>query len=308
MATTIEKQTWLVDTIQRHGRITLKELSRIWEDNDTLNPDALELSERTFHRHREEIERIFGVSIKCDKRDGSRYYIDEDEGDVKGREIRSWMLSTIAVDNLLNQSRDVRNRIQFEQIPSGQQYLSTLISCMRDNLKVRLTYRSFREDEPQTIVFEPYFVKVFQQRWYVVGPSDKHPGNPHTYALDRVVGVAPTSDTFSLPADFDPDTYFRYSFGVFHSDETPLRIVIRVSRWQSKYIESLPLHWSQEKLGDDPVKPGWCLYGYHLCPNFDFIQEIASKGDNYEVLEPAEFRQQMADYLKSAASLYRKRR
>ena len=69
MATTIEKQTWLADTIQRHGRITLRDLSRLWEDNDSLNPEGLELSERTFHRHREEIERIFGLCIKCDKRD-----------------------------------------------------------------------------------------------------------------------------------------------------------------------------------------------------------------------------------------------
>ena len=135
MATTIEKQTWLVDTIQRHRKISLKDLSRIWQDNNSLNPEGCELTERTFHRHREEIERIFGISIKCDKRDMNRYYIDEDS-DVEGNEVRSWMLSTIAIDNMLNQSRDLCGRIQFENIPSGQQHLSTLISCMRDSVKV----------------------------------------------------------------------------------------------------------------------------------------------------------------------------
>ena len=301
MATTIEKQTWLVDTIRRHGRISLRELSRIWEDNSALNPDGQELSERTFHRHREEIERIFGISIRCDKRDSNRYFIDEDEGDVKGREIRSWLLSTIAVDNMLKESRDIRNRIQFEAIPSGQQYLSTLISCIRDGLKVELTYRSFSEGAPQTILFEPYFLKVFQQRWYVVGPSDKHPGDPHTYALDRVLNVRPSEEKFTFPADFDPEGYFRYSYGVFHSHSKPLRIRIRAYGSECKYLESLPLHWSQEKLetGED-----WSVYGYYLCPDYDFIQELASRGSGVEVLEPEEFREMMGDFLTKAAAPY----
>lgn len=305
MASTIEKQTWLVDTIQRHGRISLRELSRIWEDNGTLNPDGQELSERTFHRHREDIERIFGISIKCDKRDMNRYYIDEDDSDVKGKEVRSWLLSTIAVDNMLNQSRDIRDRIQFEEIPSGRQYLSVLISCMRDNLKVLMTYRRFSEDGPETILFEPYFVKVSQQRWYVIGPSDKHPGDPHTYALDRVLSIVPTSEKFTFPGDFIPDEYFRHSFGVFHSNGKPILMTVKADRSQSKYLDSLPLHWSQKKIEESPSHS---IYQYYMCPDYDLIQAMASKGAGFEVLGPEEFRDSVADFIKKAAAQYRKRK
>lgn len=305
MASIIEKQTWLVDTVQRHGRITLPELSSIWEDNVTLNPDGQALAERTFHRHREDIERIFGISIKCDKRDMNRYYIDGDESDSKGKEVRSWLLSTIAVDNMLNQSRDLRDRIQFEEIPSGRQFLSVLISCIRDNLKVRMTYRSFSMDEPQSIVFEPYFVKVRDQRWYVIGPSDKHPGDPHTYALDRVVSIVPTAETFIYPDDFNPDEYFLYSFGIFHSKVHPMVIKVRADATQSKYLDSLPLHRSQEKTEEGD---GYSIYRYFMSPDYDLIQEIASKGAGFEVLEPVEFRKTVADFIRKSAEQYKKKK
>lgn len=303
MATTIEKQTWLADTIQRHGRISLKDLSRLWEDNDSLNPEGLELSERTFHRHREEIERIFGLCIKCDKRDMNRYYIDEDESDVQGNNLRSWMLSTIAVDNMLNQSRDLRDRIQFEKIPSGQQYLSLIISCMKDNVKLKVRYHSFWKDNDYDMILEPYFVKVSQQRWYVIGPSDMHPDDPHIYALDRIIAIEPTHERFEYPAKFDPEEFFTYNYGIFHSNEEPLTIRIKVSKWQRKYTESLPLHWSQTPI---ETTDDYTIYEFRLRPDHDFIQEIASKGADYEVLEPAEFRTQVADYITAAAKLYKK--
>ena len=301
MATTIEKQTWLVDTIQRHRKISLKDLSRIWQDNDSLNPEGCELTERTFHRHREEIERIFGISIKCDKRDMNRYYIDEDS-DVEGSEVRSWMLSTIAIDNMLNQSRDLCGRIQFENIPSGQQHLSTLISCMRDSVKVEFTYHSFWRNEEYTIMLEPYFLKVSKQRWYVIGPSEKHPGEPRIYALDRVISINPTDKKFKYPKKFDPEEYFRNSYGIFHSEDKPLDIKLKVSQGQQKYTKSLPLHHSQQIVEETK---DYCVFSYRMCPDYDLIQEIAGKGAAYEVLEPLEFRKQIAGFIRNAAALYK---
>ena len=37
--------------------------------------------------------------------------------------MRQWLIGTFSVGTLLNESRDLRDRILFEEIPSGQQYL-----------------------------------------------------------------------------------------------------------------------------------------------------------------------------------------
>lgn len=299
MASTIEKQTWLVDTISRHGRISLKDLSRIWEDNRTLNPDRLELSERTFHRHREEISRIFGIDIKCDKRDMNRYYIDDE---VDGKEVRSWLLSTISVDSMLHQSKDLRDRIQFEEIPSGQKYLSMIISAMRDGLKLKMVYHSFWRRKEEEVLLEPYFVKVDNQRWYVIGPSDVHPKDPHIYGLDRIISLQLTSTKFKYPKSFDPNEYFHSDFGIFHSEEEVQNILLKVAKYQCNYVETLPLHSTQEKIEETN---DYNVYRLRLKPNFQFYKTIVSGGSDYEILEPESVRKEVIRWLKDALEQYK---
>ena len=147
-------------------------------------------------------------------------------------------------------------------------------------------------------------MKVSQQRWYVIGPSDIHPDDPHIYALDRIISMEPTHERFTYPADFNPEEFFTYNYGIFHSSEKPLTIRIKVSKWQRKYTDSLPLHWSQTTV---EATDDYTVYEYRLCPDHDFIQEIAGKGPDYEVLEPAEFRSRVADYITAAAKLYMKK-
>ena len=64
---------WLVNTIERHGKITLERLSRLWVDND-LN-EGKPLARTTFFRLKLAIEEMFGIRIECDTRNGYQYYI-----------------------------------------------------------------------------------------------------------------------------------------------------------------------------------------------------------------------------------------
>lgn len=298
MATTIEKQTWLVDTIGRYGRISLKDLNRFWQNNSSLNPEGAELSERTFHRHREEIARIFGLEIKCDKRDFSRYYIDDE---ITGDAVRSWLLDTISVDNMLNQSKDLRDRIQLETIPSGQNHLSLIVSAMRDSIKLKMVYHSFYKQQEENVLLEPYFVKAAEQRWYVIGPSDVHPMDPHIYCLDRIVSIEPSTEKFKYPKTFSPDDFFRDDYGVFHMDGEPLTIRLKVAKYQCNYIETLKLHHSQRKVEEHDE---YNVYELRLKPNFQFMKMIASAGSDYEVLSPESLREEVAGWFRRALEHY----
>lgn len=75
----LQRYVWLVDTVRRAGRITLEEINAKWAMNTSLNPDGeREIPQRTFHRHREAIQDIFGIRILCDRDGGNRYYIGEE--------------------------------------------------------------------------------------------------------------------------------------------------------------------------------------------------------------------------------------
>lgn len=83
--------------------------------------------------------------------------------------IRNWLLNTFAVNNLINESHHLKRRILFEEIPSGKRYLTPIIEAMRDSLEIELIHQSYWYSQPSVYTLQPYCVKVFRQRWYVIG-------------------------------------------------------------------------------------------------------------------------------------------
>ena len=124
------KYIWLVDTIYRTQEISFDEINERWMRTDMSNGKKLPL--RTFHNWRDAIEQIFDINIECNRHNGYSYYI-ENTDDIKEGSLRSWLLNTFAVNNLINESYHLKDRILFENIPSGQQFLSPIIEAMRDS-------------------------------------------------------------------------------------------------------------------------------------------------------------------------------
>ncbi|GHV15333.1 WYL domain-containing protein [Bacteroidia bacterium] len=293
------RYVWLVDIIYRRGRITFEEINEHWQ-RSSLNIDGEDIPLRTFHNHRKAIEQMFDVIIECDKRGGYKYYI-ENSDDMEQGGVRSWLLNTFSVNNLINESHKLKNRIQFEQIPSGQEYLTAIIEAMRDNLSIEITYQSYWKDTPSTFIIEPYFVKVFKQRWYVIAFS---PGMDKMiiYALDRMQYLRTTSDKFEYPKSFDPREYYTSCFGIINNDDSkPFHVRIKTNESQAKYLRSLPLHHSQEEIniGDEFV-----VFQYYIQPTFDFRKELLSMGSEIEVIEPEWFRNEVKAIIQEMENMY----
>ena len=306
MASKLEKYIWLADTLRRSGGLTLDELGRAWERSSLYDGKALTL--RSFHRYRRELEERFGFRIRCDRHDFSYRIVEEEDG--RGG-MQSWLLDTLSVDNLLKESRDLQDRILFEHIPSGQRHLARIIGAMRDGLVLEMRYARFSDEEPYTTWLHPYFVKVFNQRWYVIGPTGRHPRTPHVYALDRVQALEVTGERFTYPAGFRPAEFFADSYGIFHSTEAAERIYLRAGERQAQFMRSLPIHLSQYELTSDEAKRlGWdatggAVFTLRLVPTLDFIQYLLSQGDELEVLAPESLRADIARRAAAIAGLYR---
>lgn len=80
------RYVWLVDTLLRRGKLTFREINKLWQKSDLGYGEELPL--RTFHNHQKAIKDIFDIYIDCDRKDGYRYYIDEPER-VKGNKFRN---------------------------------------------------------------------------------------------------------------------------------------------------------------------------------------------------------------------------
>lgn len=274
---------WELTTIYRVGRITLKELNERWRDCYLY--DGKDIPRRTFDYHRKEMEMLFQLNIVCDKRDNT-YHIEDDNSFRKG-ELRRWLVNSVAVSSVIREAEDLDTRIALEYIPSSEPHLPTIIQVLRENKVISFSYQSFDRETPTQHTLMPYALKLFRQRWYIVGrPLDKD--KILIFATDRIDSLTIEDQTFKYPVDFDINEYYRDSFGIIIEDGvTCEHIVIKVASSQVKYLRSLPLHHSQQETA---ITPEYSIFEYDLKPTYDFEQEILSHREDFEILKPASLR------------------
>ena len=266
------RYVWLLETIHRAGKITFEEINARWLRSELSGGETLSL--RTFHHHRDAIEELFDINIECIKRGGYCYYIEDTEELEKGC-VRKWLLNSFAVDNLIVESRKLKSRILLEEVPSGKRYLIPLIEAMRDGMIVEVDYQSFRQQVPANFEIEPYCLKLFRQRWYVVARSP-HYNRVMIYSLDRILDLEVSEKTFYYPEEFNPQSYFDACFGIVADDDIGIETVqLKVYAPQDKYFDALPLHHSQRTV---EVTEGHTVYEYRIRPTYDFVQVAFARG------------------------------
>ena len=289
---------WLINTIYHSRGISLEEINERWIKNDMS--DGEPLSRATFNRYKEAIEEIFDLTIDCQRKGGYLYSI-KNESMLKSNKYQNWLLDTLSVSNMLIESDSLQSRILLENIPAGKQYLQPIINAMKQDHKLQMTYHRFGQQESYTITIEPYAIKVFKQRWYLLAKNPKREA-PTVYALDRVKQLIETEETFQFPEDFNTEAFFRDCYGVMNTDDKAQRIVIRANAPYMNYVRTLPLHHSQKEI---KTTPEYADFEFYLKPTFDFRQELLAQGYDVEVLLPAQFREEMKEMLEKMLGRYR---
>jgi hypothetical protein len=293
---TFRQYIWLVDTIQRKHKISYHDINRLWKDND-LN-DGKPLSRTTFYRLRQSINDMFGIRIESNNQ--HQYFISNPET-FSDNSTQSWMLRTLTVNSILLDGLSIKDQLLLEDIPSGLKHLGTIINAIKVRHTLCMSYKKFNDSVPYSTYIDPYCLKLFHQRWYMLGKSEKRGGNLGVFALDRMTELSETEREFMLDPDFDAETFFKNYFGVIPDQKVLVeRIVLRAFSPMDDYLRTLPLHHSQQEI---TTEKKFALFEYRLAPTHDFIQAILKEGHELEVIEPVslrkKIRKELTDTLKS---------
>ena len=290
---------WLTDTIYRSGGISLQELNERWVRTEMSG--GVPMTRMTFNRHKMAIEEIFGLCIECQRKGGYYYYIENEEV-LKNNNLQDWLLDSLSISNMLMESGSLKDRIVLENIPAGKEYLQPIINAMKQDYKLMMTYRKFGQTTGYTITVEPYAIKVFKQRWYLLAKDNKRE-TPTIYALDRILALEETEDSFVYPSDFDTELFFKDYYGVLcGTKDKAQKIVIRTYPPFTNYLRTLPIHHSQKEV---KTTPDYADFEFYLRPTFDFRQELLSQCDEVEVLKPAKLREEMKEMIGKMLERYR---
>lgn len=305
-ATKFKEYIWLVDTIHKAGRITFAELQEKWLRNDMS--EGVELARSTFNRHKDAIQDMFGIYIECDRQNGYKYYIGNDEV-LRDDSVQNWILSTLSVNNVISESLSLQNRILLQSVPAEDGYLGMVIDAMKKSVRIAVDYRKYGTDSPNHLNFEPYCLKLFKQRWYILGhfhrdATEEKPEADYfgVFSFDRIINMKLTDVKFRIDPDFDAQEYFNECYGVLVGDDTrPERIVIRAYGYERYYLRDLPIHKSQYEIGRGE---NFADFEFYLRPTIDFSGHLLSRGNLIKVLQPQWLADEIHDMHQEAAAMY----
>ena len=291
----LNKYIWIVDTIQKHGKISRNALNELWLKS--ADGDGKPIPHRTFFTYRRNIEECFKIDIECTK--SGEYYI-ADTNNRHDKAFRNWILDSYAMREMMSDSKGIYDRILVEDVPSARQHLPAIMEAFKLNKKISFSYKSYtRSGIEKEILLHPYILKLYRQIWYVIGLKEKDKGIK-TYALDRMSDLAISEDNFEMPNNINPTTFFDDYFGITTSHADVKRVSIQVSHKQAKYFRALPLHHSQmEELHDD-----YSIFTYKVKLTYDLIRELLSYGSAIKVIAPAELRVMITEELKKSLDQY----
>jgi proteasome accessory factor B len=263
--------------------------------DETLN---IGFSQRTLQRDIREIRNLFGVDIEYSK-SMRGYFISQ--GEMENMNFQR-MIESFDMFNSLNLAKDIAPFILLEKRkPQGTENLYGILHAIKNKLRISFCYQKFWEDEKTTRNAEPYALKEFKNRWYLLARDNKD-GNVKTFALDRIADFEITNKTFVISQTYNAEQSFRYCFGIISpSDLVPVEIILSFDPIQGKYIKSLPLHESQQIAIDNEDELQIKL---KICITHDFIMELLSFGANVKVLKPKSLVKEIREAHQEAYNLY----
>lgn len=290
-------------TIKRHFKIisllrtrpmSFEEL----QDEMSNDPDSIEenllTSQRTFQRDLQDIESIYGITISSD-RSHNRYYIKEDYEDNHSQRLRE----NFEILNAIRLSKSLGSNLIFERRKSlGTEHMAGLLHAIQNHFEVSFDYFKFWDESVSSRTVKPIALKEARNRWYLIAVDEETIKN---FSLDRIKELTITPSRFTA-VPYNVHKEFKDSFGIINgTHEEPVKVMLSFTPREGRYVESLPLHHSQEMVlrNEDEIR-----FSYFIRPTYDFRMELLSYGDQVQVLEPAGLRKVIKKQLQQALKSY----
>ena len=290
---------WLLDTISNSKYpLDYEHIVKLWEGSPYAYMGGLPI--RTFHEHRKGIEEMLGVIIECDKSKGYIYYIKNPEV-LQQKPYAKLLMRRYSVPQDFCTFHMMRDRIILEDIPHGTAYFDTIVEAMRTNTELIIDYQS-HGGHNETLTMQPYSMKVYNRRWYVLG-FVKETENLRHLALECILDLQTTNQRFEFPQSFNPRKYYDHVVGISVDDKQPVvDLKLRVYGVQMEYIRMLPLHKTQREVKSRYGE--FAEFAYRVCLTPELTSQILAFGPDVEVLEPADYREEIKSLIKGSLDRY----
>ena len=292
-----KRYVWLIALLYNSGGASFSAIDEAWQDEPVLNPEGKPLPNRTFYNHWKAIKEIFGLSIEYSAKE-EKYHISDDL--YSGRMQQALLLmSSISLWNNKNNYEKMAGRILYEEEPFVYpKFMRRILSAMDNNKMITLKYLKYGDKKASRRKLAPYCLKMFKRRWYLLA---REGDVLKTFRLDnRTQNVKVLDAKFEYPKDFNPEEYFKDAYGIRTAPAKD--VVLKAYGQEADYLRSAPIHPSQK---ETETGKDYAIFTLHVGTNaWEFYQEILSRGNRLEVLEPASLRKDIAERIEEMRERY----
>jgi hypothetical protein len=288
----IRKCMYLINLLERKGAMTLKEINECYQYSSIYEGDNI--IPRTFLRYKDFIEVNFPCYIEYNARTG-KYELHRHKA-LYGEDdsLFDYLLSAYHIEGMTELALKHREKIMLSDAPTGVENVQMILEAIDKKKGIVCDYYSFNKKTKKSHVMIPYFLRTWEQRWYLAAELNNHHHGIAIFALERMDNLSLTEEKMTPTHNITVDEYFDGCFGANHSDEQkPERILIKVYSTQVEYVKALPIHESQKEI---ETTDEWSIFEYRLVPCYNFYQQLLWHREKLEVLEP----QYVRDEIKTA--------
>ena len=187
----------------------------------------------------------------------------------------------------------------------GKEYFAPLLAAICKKEVLSIGYQNFKSDTKKEILIHPYYLKEFNNRWFLIGLCHGF-DSIINLAFDRIEYINKVSGVKyieNISYDFN-DEYFSDIIGVSKDPEAEtIDVVLWVAKKEYPYICTKPLHESQRRI--EVLDDGYKI-GLKVCPNYELEQLLMSYGEGIVVLEPESLRDRIYTRISDSKEIYDK--
>ena len=297
----LKKCLYLINLLERKGALTLKEINDCYEYSSLYEGD--EILPRTFARYKDFISETFPCYIDFNQRTG-KYELHRHKA-LYGEDdsLYDYLLSAYHIEGMTELALKHRDKIILTEAPTGVENVQIILEAIDKKRGIECDYYSYNKKSVKQQKLIPYFLRTWENRWYLVAEPDNHHHGQSVFALERMDNIRLTEDKMLPSKKITADEYFDGSFGVNHSDDQkPERILIKVYSTQVEYIKALPIHESQKEI---EATDEWSIFEYRIIPCFNFYQQMLWQRERIEILEPQRVRDEMKKIIEDIQKFYK---
>lgn len=200
------------------------------------------------------------------------------------------------------QAENVIMDFDSNQYLKGIEYLGSLHNAVYYKKVLQISYQPFDNEVPFEVVIHPYFLKQYNNRWFLFGYNPQADRYDWNLALDRIVDIKELGGRYKNNTQIDWSDYFEDIIGVTKPQDSEVEeIILHFKGITGKYMESKPIHGSQRA---NWLTPDLLEVKLELVINFEFKRLILSYADAVKVVKPDSLKQEIVDKLEKAFAQY----